>query len=459
MAMNISNLSRRAFLRRSALAAAAVAFPFVARRNVYGANNRLRLAAVGAGGKGGVDINYCATEDYVALCDPDEANAAAMFKRFSAAKHFKDYREMFEDYADHFDAVTVSTPDHHHAWPTLKAISLGKHVYCQKPLTHTVYEARLVTKMAQAKGVITQMGNQGHCQPDSRRLVELIQAGVLGNVKEIHVWTDRPIWPQGILRPTGYELIPETLDWDIWLGPAPQRPYNQAYVPFKWRGWWDFGTGSIGDMGCHNMDLAFWSLHLRDPESVELLEQTGMTSESPATASITRWVFPKLKWTDPKTQKTQSRPKVQLTWYDGGRKPEPALAKQTELPPNGCIMIGSKDTLFVPSYWGPGQFTSGRQMEDFKEVPISLPRFPGAAEDNDRAHHQEWIEAIKGNGHAMSNFDYAGPMTEAVLLGNVAQRVGKKLKWDPVKMEIRNHKEANHLLTTNYRKGWDLPLA
>lgn len=458
MLMKTHPISRRCFLRRTAVVSTVVAFPFVARRNVYGANSRLKLAAVGAGGKGAVDIDYCSTEDYVALCDPDAVNAAAMFKRFPDARKFKDYRVMFEEYADKFDAVTVSTPDHHHAWPTLKAMSLDKHVYCQKPLTHTIYEARLVTRMAQAKGVITQMGNQGHCHPDSRRLVELIQAGILGTVKEVHVWTDRPIWPQGINRPTDYEAVPETLDWDIWLGPAPQRPYNKAYVPFKWRGWWDFGTGSIGDMGCHNMDLAFWSLHLKDPESVELLDQDGETSESPAKSSITKWVFPKLKWTDPRTQEARTRAKVSLTWYDGGRQPNPKLARQEKLPLNGCIMIGSKDTIYVPMYWGRGDFLSGRKMEDFPEVPETLPRFPGADKDNDRAHHQEWIEAIKGNGQAMSNFSYAGPMTEAVLLGNVAQRVGKKIKWDPVQMEIRNRKEANHFLNTDYRRGWELPL-
>ncbi len=456
--MNISPLSRRAFLRRSVLATAVVAFPFVARRNVYGANGKLNLAVVGVGGKGEADIHGCSTENMVALCDPDATRAANMFKKYPDAKRFKDYRVMFEDYTDKFDGVIISAPDHHHAWPALKAMNLGKHVYCQKPLTHTVYEARLLTRMARAKGVITQMGNQGHCHPDSRRLVEIIQSGALGDVKEAHVWTDRPIWPQGVTRPMEFQPVPETLDWDLWLGPAPQRPYSKAYVPFNWRGWWDFGTGSIGDMGCHNMDLAFWALNLRDPESVELLEQDGLTSESPAKASVTKWVFPRLKLPDPATGKSRTRAKVSLTWYDGGRKPDAKLAKLTELPANGCILIGSQDTLYVPMYWGRGDFLSGRKMEDFTDVPQSLPRFPGAAQDNDYAHHQEWVQAVKGNGQALSNFDYAGPMTEAVLLGNVAQRVGRKIRWDPKQMRIRNVKNSDQFLNKEYRKGWELPL-
>ncbi|HAV65233.1 MAG TPA: oxidoreductase [Verrucomicrobiales bacterium] len=456
--MKPTPFSRRSFLRRSAAAAGVLAFPFVARRNVYGASSRLNLAAVGVGGKGAVDIQCCATENIVALCDVDQARAAGTHAKYPAARQFVDFRKMFDEAVDSFDAVIISTPDHTHAHPALLAMNAGKHIYLQKPLTHTVYEARLLANMARTKRVVTQMGNQGHCHPDSRRLVELIRAGVLGDVREVHVWTDRPIWPQGIHRPTEFTPVPDTLNWDLWLGPAPQRPYNKAYVPFNWRGWWDFGTGSIGDMGCHNMDLAFWSLQLRDPESVEVLDQDGMTADSPAKASVTEWVFPKLRVQNPLTGETRSRPKVSLTWYDGGRQPDPELAKVDKLPPNGCILIGRKDTLYVPMYWGRGSFLSGAKMEDFKEVPQTLPRYPGSEADNDLAHHQEWIQAVKGNGVALSNFDYAGPMTEAVLLGNVAQRVGKKIKWDAREMRIRNEKEANPLLTKEYRKGWELPL-
>ena len=454
--MKPPSLTRRSFLKSSSLAVGALAFPFVARRTVLGANERLNLGAIGAGGKGAVDINCCATENIVALCDVDAARAAGTFNKYPQAKRFQDYRVMLEDYIDSLDGVIISTPDHTHAQPALMAMNAGKHLYCQKPLTHTVYEARLLTNIAKAKRVVTQMGNQGHCHPGSRRMVELVQAGVLGDVKEVHVWTDRPIWPQGISRPQGYEPIPDTLDWNLWLGPAPQRPYHSAYVPFNWRGWWDFGTGSIGDMGCHNMDLAFWSLKLRDPKSVEVLEQEGMTSESPAKWSVTRWEFPKLKWEVPVKGE---RPAVSLTWYDGGKKPDPALAKQKELPNNGCILIGEEDTLYVPMYWGEGTFvSSGRTAADFKHIPQTLPRFPGSEQDNDYAHHQEWIQAVKGNGQALSNFDYAGPMTEAVLLGNVAMRVGEKIRWDSEKMEITNEKGAGRFLNKDYRSGWELPL-
>lgn len=453
-----TTINRRSFIRRSALGAAVFTFPFTARRNVYGANSRLNLAAIGVGGKGEVDIRCCATENIVALCDVDEARAAGTFAAYPSAQRFKDYRMLFESAMDSFDAVIISTPDHSHVHPALLAMNGGKHVYLQKPLSHTVYEARLLTNMARTRRVVTQMGNQGHCHPDSRRLVELIQAGVLGDIEEVHVWTDRPIWPQGINRPTGYSPVPDTLDWDLWLGPAPQRPYHQSYAPFNWRGWWDFGTGSIGDMGCHNMDVAFWALQLRDPESVEVIEQEGMTADSPARASVTRWVFPRIRSGNPRTRDGASRPEVELTWYDGGRQPAAALAKKDQLPPNGCLFIGEKDTLFVPSYWGRGEFLSGARMEDFTHVAETLPRFPGSAQDNDLAHHQEWLAAIKGNGAALAGFDYAGPMTEAVLLGNVAQRLGKKIRWDATQMKVRGEPKARELLTKEYRKGWDLPL-
>jgi len=380
-------------------------------------------------------------ENIYALCDVDEVNAAGSLRKYEKAKRFKDFRVMLEKEGSHIDAVTVSTPDHMHAPAALMAMKMGKHVYCQKPLTHTVYEARLMAETARQRKVATQMGNQGHCNPDTRRLVELIQSGVLGKVSAIHVWTDRPgnWWPQGIERPEGMPLVPSTLDWDLWLGVAPSRPYQPAYVPFKWRGFWDFGTGALGDMACHCMDLAFFSLKLGAPGSIEA-QSSGVNGETAPVWSIIQYEFPG----------PNGRPPVKLTWYDGGKKPSADLVKGRGLESNGIILIGDKDTLYVPNYWGSGSFLSGAKVEDFKNISESLPRPPGF----ERNHHQEWLNACKGGPKALSNFDYSGPMTEAVLLGNVALRVGKKILWDSKKLKVTNVPEANSYLRTEYRTGW-----
>ena len=432
-------LTRRQFVKRSAIATAALAIPFVARRNVLGANGRLNIAGVGVGGKGASDVANVDNENIYALCDVDEDNAAGSFRKYEQAKRFKDFRVMLEKEGGHIDAVTVSTPDHMHAPVALMAMKMGKHVYCQKPLTHTVYEARLMAKTARQYKVATQMGNQGHCNPDTRRLVELIQSGVLGKVSAIHVWTDRPgnWWPQGIERPTTTPPVPPTLGWDLWLGVAPWRPYNPAYVPFKWRGFWDFGTGALGDMACHCMDLAFFSLKLGAPSSVEA-QSSAVNGETAPVWSIIHYQFP------------NGQQPVKMTWYDGGKKPSANLVKGRKLETNGIILIGDKDTLYVPNYWGAGSFLSGAKVEDFKSIPESLPRPQGF----ERNHHQEWLDACKGGPKALSNFDYSGPMTEAVLLGNVALRTGKKIQWDSTKLMVTNVPEANRFLRTEYRTGW-----
>ena len=434
-------ITRRQFASRSALAASALALPTFVPSRVFGANERLNVAAIGAGGKGAVDIDGCSRENIVAMTDVDYTRAAASFKRFDKATRHIDFRQMLEKEGKHIDAVTVSTPDHTHAVAAAMAIRMGKHVYCQKPLTHTVSEARILTKLARKHKVATQMGNQGHSNPDSRRLVEIIQSGALGEVKEAHVWTDRPIWPQGIDRPKDTPPAPDTLDWDLWLGTAPKRPYHPAYVPFKWRGWWDFGTGALGDMGCHNQDLAYWALELRDPLTVEA-KHSGVNDETPPKWSAVSYQFPKNK----------NRGPVKLTWYDGGKKPDPALAKEKTLPGNGSIIIGTKDTLYVPMYWGPGRFLSGAKLEDFKNVPEHLPK----PKDFGRHHYQEWIDACKGGKPAYSNFDYAGPMTESVLLANVALRAAGKIEWDAKKMRVTNLPAINQYVQHSYRKGWSL---
>ena len=439
--MKTPTVTRRQFVKRTAFAGAVLSFPFVASRNVLGANNRLNIASVGVGGKGESDVANVDNENIYALCDVDELNAANSFKKYPQAKRFKDFREMLEKEGRNIDAVTVSTPDHMHAPVALMAMSMGKHVYCQKPLTHTVYEARRMAETARKHKVATQMGNQGHCNPATRRLVELIQGDVLGDVSEIHVWTDRPNnwWPQGILRPVDARPTPPTLDWDLWLGVAPWRPYHPAYVPFKWRGFWDFGTGALGDMACHCMDLAFFALKLGPPSSVEA-QSSEVNSETAPLWSVIHYEFATQKGPSP----------VKLTWYDGGKQPSPGLVKDTELSANGIILIGAKDTLYVPNYWGAGKFLSGAKLEDFKNIPEALAKPSGF----ERSHHQEWLDACKGGPGALSNFDYSGPLTESVLLGDVALRVGKKLQWDAKALKVTNLPEADQYLRPLYRKGW-----
>ena len=460
-AMKPIRLSRRSFLHRSALAGAALSFPFVSARTVLGANSRLNIAGIGVGGKGAVDVPGCDAENIVALCDVDETNAAGIFKKYPGAKRYQDFRVMLEKEKS-IDAVTVSTPDHMHFPAAMLAMKMGKHVYCQKPLTHTIEEARRLAEAARKYKVATQMGNQGHSDAGLRRNVELVQAGVLGRVTEVHGWTDRPIWPQGVNRPAETPPVPATLDWDLWLGVAPRRPYSPAYVPFKWRGFWDFGTGALGDMGCHVCDLPFWALKLNAPTTISA-EQEGMTLESPPTASIITFEFPEREngpWVTLTQDTTAKRlrddakksslPPVKFVWYDGRKKPSADLVKGRKLPDNGVILVGDKDTLFVPSYWGRGEFLSGATYDDFKNIAETLPKAPNF----DRCHYEEWITACKGGPKALSNFDYAGPLTEMLLLGNIAMRAGKKIEWNADKMKVTNDKAANQLVRKEYPKGW-----
>jgi predicted dehydrogenase len=439
------NLSRRRFLQGTAVAAGALAFPLVVPSRVFGANERLNIAAIGCGGKGEVDTDGVADQNLVALCDVDEKVAAKTFSRFSSARRYKDYRVMLEKEAKNIDAVTVSTPDHHHAPAALRAMRMGKHVYCQKPLTHTVHEARVMRETARAMKVATQMGNQGHSNSETRRLVELVRHGVLGNVTAVHVWTDRPIWPQGVRPPAQAQPVPPTLAWDLWLGPAPERPYNAAYAPFVWRGFWDFGTGALGDMACHCMDLAFFALDLPAPSSVAA-KSSGGNEESPPKWSVVDYHFPQ----------NGKQPALTMTWYDGGRMPPADLIKGKEMVKNGIVLVGDKDTLYVPSYWGDGMFLSGAKTADFKDVPQSIPRAPG---EFDKGHYNEWINACKGGPKAMSNFDYSGPMAETVLLGNVALRAGQPIEWDAKQLRVTNVPEANRFVKKQYREGWGIDIA
>jgi predicted dehydrogenase len=316
----------------------------------------------------------------------------------------------------------------------MAALRRGKHVYCEKPLTHSVWEARTLAQTARAQKVATQMGNQGQAGEGPRRVREYIQAGAIGTVREVHHWTDRPLgwWAQGIDRPGERPPVPDHLDWDLWLGPAPERPYHPAYHPFAWRGWWDFGTGALGDMGCHAMDPIFRALDLRHPITVEA-SSTECFPETAPLASMVHFTF----------AAGEGRPRVKLNWYDGGLKPRPpdALEPGMTLGTNGVIYVGDEGVLFNET------LLPKERRESFTPPPKTLPRSPG--------HHREWIDACKGGAPAGACFDFAGPLTEAVLLGNVAIRIRKKLCWDPEKLEITNVPEANPYLRRAYRKGWE----
>ena len=431
--------NRRDFLKASAAVGAGF---WVAARPSWvqakSANEKLNIAGVGVGGKGASDIGAVAGENIVALCDVDHVQAAKTFARFSDAEQFNDYRVMLDKMHKQIDAVVVATPDHMHAPVSLAAMELGKHVYCEKPLTHTVAEARRVAAAARKYKVTTQMGNQGHSNRGSRRSVEIIQSGAIGTVREVHCWTDRPVgrWPQGVDRPAERPPVPDTLEWNLWLGVAPKRPYNPAYLPFNWRGWWDFGTGAMGDMACHVCDIAFWALDLKDPSAIAC-EVSGLHKETGPLWSKIVWEFPA----------RGNRPPVKLRWYDGGKKPPKKLVEGEEMPGNGSLFIGDKGKLYSPDSYGSRYILLPKaKFADFKEPPKTLPDPIG--------HHKEWIQACKQGKQSLSHFQYAGAMTEVLLLGNLSVRTGKRIEWDAKAMKVTNLPAANRYVDPPYRKGW-----
>jgi len=466
-----SAFTRRRFLYYSALAAAGAAtLPSYGKPRPRQLTNgdKLRIACVGGGGKGESDIRHCGTEEIVAICDADQNMATKSLKAFPNAKFYFDWREMLDKEVKNIDAVTVSTPDHCHAIVASAAIKLGKHVYCQKPLTQTVYEARYLRKIAKQYGVVTQMGNQGSSEDGLRRAVEVVQAGIIGPVKQVHVWTNRPIWPQGIVRPQGEDPVPENFKWDLWLGPASARPFKKdVYHPFKWRGWFDFGTGALGDMACHTANMPFRAAKLGYPKLVELVDHSELNPDTyPKTAKI-RFVFPE----------REGLPETEFFWYDGNPKdksvqplrPVDDVTKDIrqlldKVPDSGCLLIGDKGQLFSPDDYGARFFiklndekelVNGKEHEAAKAVPVTLPRNT-LANDADAKQHLEWIAACKGSIVPYSNFDVAAYLTEIILLGCVALRVGKKLDWDGPKMRATNAPEAAHFVKRNYRRGYGL---
>ena len=444
--MNTSKITRRHFFLSGAVSLAAgnlLAQTLTRTRGRYRSpNEKLNLAAIGVGGQGAGDIAECESENIVALCDVDWKSAAETFSKYPKARQYKDFRVML-DKERSLDAVTISTPDHFHTVAALWAMERGLHVYVQKPLAHSVAEARALADAARQYGLVTQMGNQGHANEGARKLCEMIWSGAIGEVKEVHAWTNRPIWPQGILEPLPEEPIPQTMDWEIWTGPAPKRPYNSGYAPSNWRGWLDYGCGALGDMACHILDPANWALQLGAPTSVECLRQEGRNDQTFPNRSIIRYEFPARGAMSP----------VVLYWYDGGFLPPlpRGISEKTKLgdSDNGSLFIGSKGIITVGCYGDEPRLLPEGLMKEYKLPSPLLPRSPG--------HYREWIQACKGGPPALSNFDYAGPFTEWVLLGTIAVRYQGKLVWESEKMEFSNFPEANQWVKRPYRKGWEMP--
>jgi predicted dehydrogenase len=426
--------SRREFLKSATLTGLGV---WVGGRALGAepANERIRFACIGVGGKGESDTEDASHfGDVVAICDVDETTLDKAARKYPMARKFTDYRKMLEEMEKGIDAVTVSTPDHHHAHAAAMAMQMGKHCFCQKPLTHSIYEARRLGEIARDKKVATQMGNQGTADGALRKSAALVKSGIFGPVREVHVWTNRPIWPQGGARPAPTDP-PSSLHWDLWLGPAPKRPYASGYHPFNWRGWWDFGTGALGDMACHTVNMPYMALDLRNPTTA-VAQTSGHNRDSYPKWSIIRFEFPA----------TDKRPALAMTWYDGGKRPPADLLDGKQPAESGSLVIGEKGKLY-----SPGDYAGNRVLlGGVQEVEVSYPQSPG--------HFDEWVRAIKGGEPAMSNFpDYAGPLTETILLGNLAVWAdGKKIEWDAKSLEATNAPEVRPVIRPEYASGYSI---
>jgi predicted dehydrogenase len=483
--MSKNKFTRRTFLAGSAaLAAGCSTVPSKAPGKVSAASpsGKLNVAAIGAGGKGRSDIWHCRGENIVALCDVDIDRALetrAGFEedarnrgdevaasRFANLPVYQDYRKMLEK--ESIDACTISTPDHQHAVAAAMAMKMGKHVYVQKPLTHDVHEARELARIARDMGVATQMGNQGHSGDGVRELVELVDSGVIGPVREAHVWTNRPLWKQGLDRPAGTDPIPKNLDWDLWLGTAPDRPFvsthpvteKPAYHPWHWRGWWDFGTGALGDMACHIMDPPNWALRLGVPTSVEVIKVNGYNPETGPTMATVKYEFPE----------RHGMPPVTVYWYEGvnadgtpNQPPRPAsVPADQEMGDggNGTLLIGDDGIATCNTYGSNARLLPDEKMLDWKRPDPTIPRIPRTNPDRDndydRRNRLDWLRSCKDGVPSCGNFDYAGPFAEVVLLGVLAIRSCVRLQYDIENARITNCAEANNLIQRRYREGWSL---
>jgi hypothetical protein len=497
-----SRVDRREFIKTGSLAAGALALGAPAFLRGQNLNSKLNIACIGIGGKGRSDTDACAGENIAALCDVDMGSEAyhVQTQKYPQARFYKDFRQMLDQMGDRIDAVTVSTPDHMHAIIASAAMKRNKAVFCQKPLTQTIYEARYLREMAHKKKLVTQMGNQGSAADGLRRAVETIQDGLIGQVHEVHVWTNRPIWPQAMDRPEGADPVPATLDWDTWLGPAPIRPYKASrkpnektgiYEPFNWRGWQDFGTGALGDMACHTVNVPFRALDLDYPTEIEAAPLGPMNKESYPLGSKIRFAFPKRKGKIPVEhphlfhhyRKIDHDP-VTLWWYDGGQ-PDPTargghdlsnkppieltadiVALQGKVPNSGCLLIGDGGTVFSPDDYGTNFFIKLKGEEKFvnyldhpamAKYPERIPRNRHAG-NLVQAHALEWLDAIKANKPEMcySRFDIGARLTEIMLLGCVSLRVGQKIEWNGPKMVAKNCPQAAPFIRRQDRSGWAL---
>jgi len=440
--------TRRQFLEATALGTTAVVLGVPTLLRAASPNDKLNIAIIGCGGRGASNLADVSGENIVALCDVNERNLDAAAKKFPTARKYLDFRKLYDD-ANDIDAVVVSCAEHTHAFATLPALKLGKHVYCEKPLTHSVWEARVITEAARKTKVATQMGTQIHATSNYRRVVELVQNGAIGPVTEAHVWVGRAWGWQSeeaakrhkdivfvTERPMDASPIPPGLHWDLWLGPASERPFHDVYFPGpKWYRWWDFGGGTMSDLGSHWNDLPFWALELRSPLSIEASGPPPHPEIAPASMTATCEYGAR-----------GNRPPVKLTWYQGEEKP--ALWREGRIPKwdSGVLFVGGKGMLLAD--YGKHVLLPEEQFKDFKRPNPFIPESPG--------HHREWIHACKTGAPTTCSFDYSGPLTEANHLGNVAYRVGKKLIWDTVKLEATNAPEAAQFIRREYRKGWGL---
>ncbi len=447
--------SRREFITKSGIAVSGITILpsfILGGINHPSPNSKLNIAGIGVGGMGRNYLNGAATENFVALCDVDEAMYKNMLtnekiingyksgflEKIRAARFYRDFREML-DKENSIDAVMIGTPDHTHTTAALAAIARGLHVYCAKPLTRTIHESRVLAAAAKKAGIATQMSTQSDALEDLRLLREWIWSGAIGDVYEVQIWCDRPIWPQGLERPKEVVPVPNTLDWDLFIGPAPYRPYHPAYHPFNFRGWFDFGTGALGDMGCHFFNPVFKALKLGHPLTIEA-SSTKLFPETFPIGSIVHYEFPA----------RGTMPPVKLTWYDGGLKPErpSELESHKDFPSTGILFRGTEGALLCDQ--------TGYKPRLIPESKMISAGKPPVTEERSIGHYEEWVAACKGGKPAGVEFGYGSLLTEIVLLGNIAIRRGKKLEWDGLKGKFTNDEAANNQIREPYHNGWEI---